>query len=154
VLYDVRPTHAGPHFDGVNPVGVFSSPQDERLVVHNLEHGAVVVWYDPDLIDRDDLQALESWVEDRNRAGFHGRAGSAVIASPYPVPLDSGKTLAFRAWMAAVDCDGFAEEYADAFLATHYGTRGIAPERALGPYPREVLDLDGRPDAPGLAPQG
>jgi hypothetical protein len=148
-LYPVRPTHAGPHFANWSSVAVFDSPQDERLLVHNLEHGAVIVWYDPDLIDRSDVRELEQWAQNRNRAGFLGRSGSGVIVSPYADPLDSGKAIAFRAWLVAVDCDSFEEPFADAFLAQHFGTRGLAPERALGPYPDGVVELEGTPQLPG-----
>jgi hypothetical protein len=151
-LYPDRPAHSGPHFAGVSPVGTFDSPLDERLVLHNLEHGAITVWYDADQITPQDRNALESWADERNRAGFHGRGGAAIIVSPYPQALDSGKTLAFRAWLVAVDCDGFDQNVADAFLAQHYGTRGVAPERAFAPYPDGVVELDGTPQFPGDAP--
>lgn len=146
-LYPGHPTHHGPHFATTNPVGVFDEPVDERRTTHNLEHGAIVVWYDPDVISDADLAALEGWAADRNRAGFQQRAGTGLIVSPYFRGLDSGGALALRGWFAAVDCDGFDETAADAFLALHYGDRGLGPEaRAFAPYPDDVLDLDGSID--------
>ncbi len=146
-LYPGLPTHHGPHFSTVHPVGIFDEPIDERRTTHNLEHGAVLVWYDPDVISDGDLDALEDWAADRNRAGFQQRSGAGLIVSPYFRQLDSGRAIAFRGWFTAVDCDGFDETVADGFLALHYGDRGLGPEaRAFAPYPDDVLDVEGSID--------
>ncbi|MDQ4129450.1 MAG: DUF3105 domain-containing protein [Actinomycetota bacterium] len=136
-LYPVRPTSQGPHLGNVAPVGV-ADRLDERVTTHNLEHGAVVVWYDPDA--GVDGGAIEKWATDRNRAGFDlGRAGAGILASPYRDDFTSGKAVALRAWGTAIDCDQFDPLVADAFLIERFGTRGNAPERGLAGYPNGVL---------------
>jgi hypothetical protein len=143
---DTRPTHSGPHTAQLHPVVPPSDRQlDELTLTHNLEHGAVVVWYDPDALDAGEVTRLGEQVAARNDAGFDvGGAGSAVFVSPYTDPgIGSGGALALRAWGTAVDCDRYDPVVVDGFLAAHFGDRGIAPERHLAPYPAHVLDLAG-----------
>ncbi len=42
---------SGPHWDpsGIANWGVYTTPQNESQVIHNLEHGGIVIWYDPAL---------------------------------------------------------------------------------------------------------
>jgi hypothetical protein len=136
VLYPDRPPHSGRHFPSVLslPSGVASSPIDERAVLHNMEHGAVVVWFDDPGIRTD----LEAWWADRRDLGFTSAAGGAIYVSPMPDVADP-PTIAFRAWGVAVDCDAWDATVADAFLLVHFGDRGIAPERNLTPFPANSL---------------
>lgn len=117
-LYPVLPPSSGPHFaTPLAPVGFSSDPIEARSAVHNLEHGAVIVWYEPDTVDPG---PIERWVEQRNRAGFASgaRGGGAVIAAPLPEGIGSSdRPVALRAWGAAVDCEAFDPTAADGFLA-------------------------------------
>ncbi|MFN2557008.1 MAG: DUF3105 domain-containing protein [Nitriliruptorales bacterium] len=153
-LYPVRPTSQGQHLGNVAPVGA-SDRLDERATTHNLEHGAVVVWYDPDA--EVDVGAIEKWATDRNRAGFDQKgSGVGILVAPYRDAFTSGKAVALRAWAAAIDCDQFDPLAADAFLIERFGTHGIAPERGLGSYPDEVLRYadEGAAPEPGDTPPG
>lgn len=146
-LYEGRPTHGGPHFANVSPVRITDEPLDERFTTHNLEHGAVAVWYDPDEASAEDVAAVEEWARERNRGGFQQRAGAGILVSPFAEqPLPTGGVFAFRAWLAAVDCNGFDPDAADAFLALHYGSAGQAPEAFFSPYPEDVLVFASPPE--------
>lgn len=136
----LRPNHSGSHYEGVHPplAGAPSSPIEERAVTHNLEHGSVVVWFDPDQVDGDTVSDMESWMNARQSMGFEGRGGGNVFVSPAS-NITSGKAVALRAWGQAWDCDGWDETVADSFLIEYWGTHGIAPERPLSPYPEEAL---------------
>lgn len=148
-LYPVRPTDSGPHFGDTAAVGAFDSYQDERRVVHNLEHGSVVGWYDPDKADGD---ALRDWVRARNRAGFRGDGpGVGLIAAGFPDGLSTGKAVALRAWGVALDCDRFDQTVADAFVIQNFGTHGRAPEGSFAAYPEDVLRFT---EAPAPGPTG
>lgn len=147
-LYSHRPTWGGPHFENVSPVLITDDPLDERTTTHNMEHGGVVVWYDPDAIDPADLEELEEWASERNRAGFQQRGGAGILVSPYPdQPLPTGGAIALRGWLAAVNCEAFEVDAADAFLALHYGSAGQGPEAFFGPYPEDVLAFAEPPEA-------
>lgn len=144
VLYaeaQVRPTYSGSHFGVVSPRidNVPRTPIEERSVVHNMEHGAITVWFDPEQADGDVQSAMGDWGESRNELGFSSRAGAAIFTSEYDGTITSGKAVAFRAWGQAMDCDTFDETVADAFVIDHFGTHGIAPERTLSPYPEDLL---------------
>lgn len=153
LLYPVRPTHGGPHLPGQLPSGIYDDPVDERATTHSLEHGAVIAWYDPNAVTDDVVSAIESWGRERNRAGFavSPSAGGGIIVAPFPDGIDSGKSVALRAWNAAVDCDDFNETAADTFLVLAFGTHGQAPEGSFTPYPEQVLGFEGEPPTlPGL----
>jgi hypothetical protein len=143
---DGRPTHSGPHTAELHPLipGGADRQLDELSLTHNLEHGAVVLWYDPAQVDADTVAELERYAQGRNEAGFaFERTGAAVFVSPYVAPgISSGAAVALRAWGTAIDCQRWSPTVADAFLASSFGSRGIAPEGHLAPYPEHVLDLD------------
>lgn len=132
-LYTQRPPASGPHFTSWLQVDIYGGPVDERAAVHNLEHGAVVVWYDPGTVDEADLAALIAWAEQRNAAGLVSRrAGTGIIVAPYD-GAEMPQPLAFRAWQVTGDCDRFERDYADGFVLRYFGSRGHAPEGGLAP---------------------
>ena len=145
-LYPDRPAHSGRHHAEPLPVprGMAAAPIDERSVVHNMEHGSVVVWFDPAVVGDDERGALGEWRDRRAELGYRSRAGGAVFASPMPPDLDAPPAVAFRAWGVAMDCDRFDPLVADAFLIEHWGTHGEAPEAELSPYPDDALRLRDR----------
>lgn len=150
-LYAVRPTHSGPHFSLTAPVGAFDEYVDERETTHNLEHGSVAVWWDPE--QAEDTGAIKEWTDTRMRMGFSAGSGqmgsgAGIIAAPFERSLSTGKAVAIRAWGVALDCDQWDQTVADAFLASNYGTRGQAPERTLAPYPDEALRIEGTVEQP------
>lgn len=150
-LYERRPPHSGRHLGRFLPVTpeAFERPVDERALVHNLEHGAVALLYDPSALTDEDVDEIEVWVVERNEAGFHDdaeRTGAAIVVAPAePGSITSGAAVALRAWGVATDCEGFDEVIADGFVASHFGTRGVAPEGSLAPYPSGTVELI-RPD--------
>lgn len=143
-LYPVLPPSSGPHFGSpLAPTGALDDPIDLRSVVHNLEHGAVALWYEPDTVE---ARAIEEWVDQRNSAGFASgaRGGGAILAAPFPEGIGSSdKPIAFRAWGAAVDCAEFNATAADGFLATNFGTRGRASEGGIAGFPEGVITIVG-----------
>lgn len=151
IYTDGRPTNSGPHYTRANGVisGVSNNQLDEFATTHNLEHGAVIVWFDPDQVDRGTIGDIGDWVERFNAAGFAQElSGAGLFGSPYTDPgIDSGKALAVRAWGVSMDCDSWDETALNKFVIDHYGTNGTAPEAALGPYPFDALRYDDGSDA-------
>ena len=141
-----RPTNSGPHYTRPNGVidGVSNNQLDEFATTHNLEHGAIIVWFDPAQVDGGTVDAIDDWVERFNAAGFAQElSGAGLFASPYEDPgIDSGKPIAMRAWGVSMDCDSWDEDAANKFVIDNYGTNGTAPEAALGPYPLDALRYD------------
>lgn len=57
IQYNTTPPTSGPHYGGLAPWGISTQPQRYEQVLHNLEDGGVVVYYQcadgcPDLIDQ------------------------------------------------------------------------------------------------------
>lgn len=139
-LYPDRPAHSGRHYGTLlpRPSGVATVPIDERAVLHNMEHGSVVVWVDVDAVDRDAQASVAEWWRQRVDLGFTSDVGGAVFVSPMP-EVDDPPAVALRAWGVAMDCHRFDAMVADGFLADHWGSHGRAPEGDLSPYPEESL---------------
>lgn len=124
-IYDHRPATSGQHLPVVAATGVYDQHVDERLLVHNLEHGYVVVWYSPEL-DEDQRSEILQWGE---------RTVSEeplVIVAEYPEPLPDGGQVAHVAWGYRQLCDEFSAEVADAFVERY--TNFEAPELGAGPH--------------------
>lgn len=142
VYTDTRPTHSGPHTTATHPVVTSASSQiNEVSSTHNLEHGTIIAWYDPDQVDRGTASEIGDWAEMLTENGLANRpAGVGIMSSPYEDGMSSGKAVALRAWGTAMDCDEWDETVANAFVLDHYGANGIAPERALaGEIPDDIL---------------
>jgi hypothetical protein len=144
---DIRPTHSGPHTVGTHPVTAAARSQiSEAATTHNLEHGTIIAWWDPDEIGGSTAGDIGSWAETLNANGFRvDRGGVGIMSAPYEDPgISSGKPIALRAWGTAWDCDEWDETVANAFVIENYGTRGIGPERMIAPFPDGVLAYEDR----------
>ena len=73
VQYETNPPAAGPHAASPGSTGFFDTPQEPEHLVHNMEHGQIVLWYDPAAPQqvKDDLEAI---VE---------KQLAATVATPY-----------------------------------------------------------------------
>ena len=127
--YESRPATSGEHWNvggGVAPMnwGVYTSPVPEPAVVHNLEHGGIVIWYQPTQASAEDVTALTQYVESQVRS-----AKFKVILSPW-AGEDFGHPIAATAWNWMLYQDEANIDEIRAFLDDHYGD---APEPAGGP---------------------
>ena len=146
VLYtNGRPTATGPHYANPGPIysGVRDEQLDERATTHNLEHGSVIVWFDPEQVSDEDIDDIDEFVGTLNESGFASNAGRAgILAAPFTEPgIESGKAIAVRSWAQGMDCDSWDRDYAYGWVAEHFGSRGPSPESALGQYPEDVLEI-------------
>ncbi|GIU97107.1 MAG: hypothetical protein KatS3mg013_0910 [Actinomycetota bacterium] len=98
--YPSTPPASGPHGDFTLPAGVYDAPPPLDQVLHSLEHGAAVVWYDPALANEeiDRIEAFFSQPVDRVAA-----SQDRVIVAPYDYPgqagrLPDGVGMALVAW--------------------------------------------------------
>lgn len=140
-LYDQRPTAAGPHLASVLASGVYDDTVDERLVVHNLEHGYVVFWWDPDAAP-ETITAVQDFVSE-NLDEF-----PKLIAAPYNTDLPDEQAVTTVAWSFRQECGEFDADVARAFMDEHYGLAGVAPEKNISPHDeggQGVLTTDGQP---------
>lgn len=143
-LYDdPRPTNSGSHFAVQHPIirRLPDNQLEERALTHNLEHGAVIAWYDPQKLDNAPVADMEDWAQGLMAAGFIAeRAGTGIFLSPYVDPgITSGKAVAYRAWGYSLDCDAWDPTVANSVVLDHFGSNGTAPEGSFAPFPSEQM---------------
>ncbi|HWH33124.1 MAG TPA: DUF3105 domain-containing protein [Egibacteraceae bacterium] len=162
-IYPDRPASSGPHFGSVVRSGVFDELVDERVLVHNLEHGYVNVYYAEDAPE-EQVAELKRIVGDKI-----GGSNPKMIVAPKIGEWSSDANFAFVAWRYRQMCEEFDEGVLLKFVSEHYGLQGIAPEKTVpahmggqgvldpdedeGPLllpPLTPEDLD--PDAPAASP--
>jgi hypothetical protein len=121
------PATSGPHWNTPAQWGVYEQAVPEAQVVHNLEHGGIVIWYQPGQVDDAGLEELRRYVRSQvsgNRFKF--------ILSPWNGDA-FGYPVALTAWtrLRYVDSVDMAQitEFADAY----YGLLGPEPQGGPGP---------------------
>ena len=124
INYDSNPPTSGRHYQEPAPDGAYGeAPQDEQLV-HNLEHGRVIIWFKPSLPEeqRADLKAL--FDEDSYQMLLVPRPNMPyqVAASAWnrdPVPNGTGRLMT---------CDRMTPDVFDALRAFRDEHRSNGPE--------------------------
>jgi hypothetical protein len=87
--YNSDPPTSGPHYSGELEAGFYESNDYEYpagYLVHNLEHGYIIFWYNCDLLDEAGCTTLK----DQIRTTMDELGGTKMIAYPWPsidVPL-------------------------------------------------------------------
>lgn len=135
-LHSNPPTYGDHHgFDpngiDVNPgetprtTGIYTTPQPEEDLIHNLEHGHVWISYDPEQITDGDLQLLEQLVLDGSPNANGGGVG--VILTPRP---DNDDVIALASWARLQTLDRYDPFAIRAFVEQN---RGKSPEGFITP---------------------
>ena len=125
--YTSLPATSGPHWGTPANWGVYSTPLSESQVPHNLEHGGIVIWYDPAQLDAEQVTQLSSYVETQVAQGRGGRY--KFILSPWGGE-DLASPIVVTSWLYLLPLDEVDIGAIDAFAREHYG---VAPEPGGGP---------------------
>jgi len=121
VAYEETPPLSGPHWSNWVEAGYYEQPQQPELLVHSLEHGAVVIYYDPDAITEEARSDL------RERANTYTGNWTSVIVVPHPQEnREAPYTL--TAWRHRLRLSEYDPDAVTAFIAEYLG-RG--PENAV-----------------------
>ena len=84
VTYNSFPPSSGPHYQQPAPWGIYEDTVKQTILVHNLEHGGIVIQYgDVDEQTVKDIQA------------FYRDDPNGLVVAPYP---RLGKKIALTAW--------------------------------------------------------
>jgi hypothetical protein len=127
-IYPDRPAANGPHLGSpLLASGIYTALVDERLLVHNLEHGYVNVYYAPDAPE-EEVQEVEDFIRER----LKGKNPKMILA-PRHGEWNEDRNFAFLAWRYRQMCDEFDPGVLLSFLDEHYSLAGIAPEKTLPP---------------------
>lgn len=129
-IYDHRPATSGLHFGQVVVSGVYDKLVDERLLVHNLEHGYIVAYYGEDA-DPDEVAELREAAEEQMGGNF-----PKTIVAPWDGALPDGAQFAYSAWRNRQLCEQFHPGVLLTFLREFHGTAGSAPEAEVPAHMR------------------
>ena len=126
--YNSYPPTSGPHFAGSNgPVvwNLYDQPVDETGLVHNLEHGGVVVQYGADVPDST-VQQIANWYQASPNGLVVAPIWPSIQATP---PADASKKIFLTAWTHLMTCPTFDKGAFDNFVGDYRGPNGDAPEK-------------------------
>lgn len=120
VDYSTTPPTSGPHYGSWTDPGYYTEAQPAGSLVHSLEHGYVVVYYDPAELTPEAEESLRTF------AAAHDQQWRAVVVVPNEA-IDSPYVL--TAWQAMLRMDGYDAETVRAFLAEYLGRGPEHPVR-------------------------
>jgi hypothetical protein len=127
--YTSVPPTSGQHWSSpASPTswGVHETAVPQERALHNLEHGGIVIWYQPDSLSADAIGQLEEWVRGQTQ-----REQYKVLVSPW-AGRDFEHAIAITAWRYLLYQDTLDLDEIEAFLDAHYQGR-LAPEPNAGP---------------------
>jgi hypothetical protein len=122
--YNTSPPTSGPHYpQPIAPIdpGFYSTAQTPEKVVHNLEHGNIVIWYNPDAPEQT-KSAIRDAVNE---------VPGYSLATPYD-NMKPGYDVALTAWAQLQFCKQISKQVVDDFR-TKYQGRGASTEEGLSP---------------------
>jgi hypothetical protein len=144
--HGVNPPTSGPHDPRPAACGVHGRDVPDEQMVHSLEHGAVGIFYVPDL-ETGDIRSIEAIVRDYD---------SEVLSAPYEdmeaqSRPDMDVQVAVASWARKIELDRFDEDairnYIDAFRGRGPEPGGECPATANQPFqPLEEPEEDEEPD--------
>lgn len=108
--YGTNPPTSGDHLQTPAQAGFFEEPVQTGAVVHNMEHGQIVFWYDPDAPQKT-IDLVEAVVE---------QEPVASLGVPWEDP-ESPYTFAMTAWGASQKCRQVSQEVVDEFRERFQG---------------------------------
>lgn len=119
VEYDTDPPTSGAHYPSWAPPDFYQETVQPEYLVHNLEHGHIVIYYTPDSLS-DDAAAK---IADLNEQ-YDGE-WDAVLAVPRE---GQDNELVLTAWTYMLELEEYDEEMVDAFVDAY---RGRGPENPV-----------------------
>jgi hypothetical protein len=133
--YNSSPPTSGPHYSQQAAPGFYPAVLPVEQVVHNLEHGQVVIWYSPDSSE-ETITMIEDYVERENDKAARTpdpRSGKSQLEPLLGVPYDDiqNGTYAMTTWTNLQTCDRFSSAAVDEFRTQF---QGLAPEQFAAPF--------------------
>ncbi|MBI3660578.1 DUF3105 domain-containing protein [Candidatus Acetothermia bacterium] len=112
---------SGAHLPSPAPAGFYSEKIQPGLLVHSLEHGGVVIYYDPARLSNDVEKSLRAFVK------AHLEMWAGVVVMPSPVHYDAPFIL--TAWTKMLKLENYDARVVQAFLAEYLGRGPENPVR-------------------------
>jgi len=110
--YHSNPPTSGPHAGNSARWGIYSEPVPREQLLHDMEHGGVIIWYNCtgcDEIVSDMRKVAEGYLKD----------GRNIIMTPYPDM--EADTIAFTSWsrLDKFPMDQYSDERLTRFVEAH-----------------------------------
>lgn len=122
--YSSTPPTSGCHDPSPLNWGVYTAPVSAQQLIHNLEHGGIVVWYQPQQLNADQIAELTRYVNSQTSGNRF-----KVILAPWDGD-DFGHPIAVAAWRNLLYLDEVDTDAIRGFTDQHYGR---SPEPNGGP---------------------
>jgi hypothetical protein len=127
--YNSSPPTSGPHYELPADGGFYPSPLPTEQLVHNLEHGQIVIWYRPDASEAT-VEGLQALVESANQRARDSGTLEPLVASPYD-NIEGDFDYVVTAWTHSQSCLDYSRAAIDAFRRDFQGRGpqqvGVAP---------------------------
>ena len=125
IAYNTTPPTSGPHYGSLAEWKVYDEPQRYELLVHNMEDGGVLVYYQcPDGCP-EDVAKLKTIVEPYINGGRHVLMApndpTWTIGGSQPLHQDMGAKIALTAWGRILKLDELDEAKIRAFIEKYVG---------------------------------
>jgi hypothetical protein len=114
VNYAQSPPLSGPHYGSTVQAGFYEQRQPAGALVHSLEHGAVVIYYNPSALPADAESHL------RSLANEYTDTWASVIVLPHPED-DPETPFVLTAWRTKLTMEEYDRDTVSAFLAEYLG---------------------------------
>lgn len=125
VRYNTTPPTSGPHYPGLAPWGVNRQPQRYEQVIHNLEDGGVIVYYQcadgcPELIDQL-TGVLKPYADAGRKVMLVPNDPTWTEGGSQPLHQDMGTRIALVTWQRIDKFDDFDADRIRAFVDRYEG---------------------------------
>jgi len=112
--YPTIPAYGGPHAGNLLPCSVYPDEQSQERILHSMEHGAVVIFFQPDVASGDDITQIRQLGTELLREGNRivvapnrQLTNPIVIASwARLLPLQTFEDATIRGFVDAFENDG------------------------------------------------
>ncbi len=116
IQYDTNPPAEGNHYPNPQQAGIYTTPPVDGNLVHSLEHGAVILWYNPKKLSSAQIDELK---------GIYNKAPGSKDIMVSRTNMDV--PVALTSWGRIMKLKAIDEKIIDAFFSTNVD-RG--PEQA------------------------
>lgn len=120
--YNTIPPTSGPHYDRPASAGYYTETPPLGDLVHSLEHGAVVIYYDPARTSPAANESLRKFTQE------HTGTWKSVIVAPNPRE-NPESAYVLTAWRHMLRMDSYDKRTVRAFLAEYLGRGPENPVR-------------------------
>jgi len=125
VAYNSTPPTSGPHYSGLGAWRVYSEPQRYETLLHNMEDGGVIVYYQcpdgcPDTVQQLD-EILTPYLNTGRKVILTPNAPNFQAGGSQPVHQDMGAKIALTAWQRLLTMDEVDAQKVRAFIDRYEG---------------------------------